>query len=142
MSFDPATGDPKPYPSHATQWRHYNGTTAWLFNPWTGVRRAAQDVGSDTFGYLIRPPGEPLVAAPETVVAPDQWLIRKRGYYYRPDRAGYTSSIAEAGRYSEAEAKAEAEIEPAIMQAIPLSQAFSESSENREMLRGERRGES
>jgi hypothetical protein len=66
MSFDPATGDPKPYPSHATQWRHYNGTTAWLFNPWTGVRRAAQDVGSDTFGYLIRPPGEPLVAAPET----------------------------------------------------------------------------
>ncbi len=55
-----------------------------------------------------------------------QWLIRKRGFYYRPNRAGYTSSAAEAGRYTEAEAKAEAAIEPAIMQAIPLSQAMDE----------------
>lgn len=69
MKFDPATGWSNPYPSHATQWRHHNGTTAWLFNPWTGDRRTAQDVGSDTFGYLIRPPGEPLVAAQETGVA-------------------------------------------------------------------------
>jgi hypothetical protein len=57
-----------------------------------------------------------------------QWLIRKRGYYYRPNRAGYTASVAEAGRYTEAEAKAEAAIEPAIMQAIPLWQALREVS--------------
>lgn len=51
-----------------------------------------------------------------------QWLIRKRGYYYRPDRAGYTANVAEAGRYTEEEAKQEAAIEPSIMQAIHVSQ--------------------
>ena len=56
MVVDPATGCEKPYPSHAAQWRKYNGTTAWLFNPWTGSRRLAEDVGSDTFGLLILPP--------------------------------------------------------------------------------------
>lgn len=53
MKYDPATGWSKPYPSHAAQWREYNGTTAWLFNPWTGDRRNAQDVGSDPFGLLV-----------------------------------------------------------------------------------------
>ena len=53
MKYDPATGWSKPYPSHAAQWREYNGTTAWLFNPWTGGRRNAQDVGSDPFGLLV-----------------------------------------------------------------------------------------
>lgn len=55
-----------------------------------------------------------------------EWLIRKRGYYYRPDRAGYTASVFEAGRYTEAEAKAEAAIEPSIMQAIPFAQALKD----------------
>ena len=50
-----------------------------------------------------------------------QWLIRKHGYYYRPNRAGYTSSIAEAGRYTEKEAKSEAAIEPEVMQAVRLT---------------------
>lgn len=54
MKFDPASGWSKPYPSHAAQWREHNGKTAWLFNPWTGERRNAQDVGSDPFGLLIR----------------------------------------------------------------------------------------
>jgi hypothetical protein len=45
---------------------------------------------------------------------PRDWLIRKRGYYYRPDRAGYTASWHEAGRYTEAEAKAEATVESSI----------------------------
>ena len=45
MKFDPATGDTKPYPSHAEQWREWHGYgTAWLFNPWTGARRSAGDV--------------------------------------------------------------------------------------------------
>lgn len=53
MKFDPATGAEKPYPSEAEQWRKYHGATAWLFNPWTGVRRLAEDVGSDPKGLLI-----------------------------------------------------------------------------------------
>jgi len=52
---------------------------------------------------------------------PREWLIRKRGYYYRPDRAGYTASVDEAGRYTEREAKAEATIEPRIMSAVHQS---------------------
>ena len=64
MKFDPATGEKKPYPSHADQWRGYHGAlTAWLFNPWTGIRRSAEEVGSDIVGDLIIPPGEPIYAA-------------------------------------------------------------------------------
>jgi hypothetical protein len=33
------------------------------------------------------------------------WLVKKCGYYWRPERAGYTDRIAEAGRYTEDEAK-------------------------------------
>ena len=62
MRFDPATGCPTPYPSHAQQWRDFNGAMAWLFNPWTGTRRHAADVGSDVYGTLIRPPDESLFA--------------------------------------------------------------------------------
>ena len=58
MKFDPATGEQRPYPSHADQWRKwYGGGTAWLFNPWTGQRRNARDVGSDVQGLLIAPAG-------------------------------------------------------------------------------------
>lgn len=56
MQYDPATGEQRPYPSHAGQWREYNGKqTAWLYNPWTGKRRNALDVGSDVCGLLISP---------------------------------------------------------------------------------------
>lgn len=57
MKFDPATGEERPYPSHANQWRNWHGTTAWLFDPWTGKRRNAYDVGSDVHGLLIAPAG-------------------------------------------------------------------------------------
>ena len=57
MKFDPATGEERPYPSHATQWRNWHGTAAWLFDPWTGKRRNAHDVGSDVHGLLIAPAG-------------------------------------------------------------------------------------
>jgi hypothetical protein len=73
MHFDPATCEQRPYPSHAAQWRKHCGPTAWLFNPWTGDRRDARDVGSDCFGHLILPPGEPLFASlrKERVIHPD-----------------------------------------------------------------------
>lgn len=64
MTHDPATGEPRPYPSHAGQWRMFHGyATAWLFNPWTGDRRSAGDVGSDTLGRAIVPRGEVVDAA-------------------------------------------------------------------------------
>lgn len=55
MRFDPASGREKPYPSHAEQWRKYHGKSAFLYNPWTGKKRDARDVGSDPFGLLIVP---------------------------------------------------------------------------------------
>ena len=57
MKFDPATGEERPYPSHAAQWRNWHGVAAWLFDPWTGKRRNAYDVGSDVHGLLIVPAG-------------------------------------------------------------------------------------
>ena len=54
MRYDPATGEEYPYPSHAKQWREWHGQrTAWLFDPWTGQRRDAGDVGSDIQGMAI-----------------------------------------------------------------------------------------
>lgn len=57
MKFDPATGEERPYPSHAAQWREWHGGTAWIFDPWTGRRRDARDVGGDVHGLLIAPAG-------------------------------------------------------------------------------------
>jgi hypothetical protein len=54
----------------------------------------------------------------------DDWVIKKRGAFYRPKRAGYTDDLAEAGRYTEAEAKAEAAIDPCIT-AHPLWEFFA-----------------
>jgi hypothetical protein len=63
MKYDPATGVPCPYPSHAEQWRVWHGKmVAWLYNPWTGSLRLAGDVGTDPYGQLILPPGEQLCA--------------------------------------------------------------------------------
>ena len=59
MKFDPATGEERPYPSHAAQCREWHGGTAWLFDPWTGRRRDARDVGGDVHGLLIVPAGSP-----------------------------------------------------------------------------------
>lgn len=55
MQFDPATGCVEPKPNTARDWRVYHGAAAWLFDPWTGRRRDARDVGSDVFGLLIVP---------------------------------------------------------------------------------------
>ena len=53
MKFCPATGVEKPYPSEANKYRLYHGKVAWLFNPYSGERRNALDVGSDCFGHAI-----------------------------------------------------------------------------------------
>ena len=62
MNFDPCSGTPEPYPSHAGQYREYHGEDAWLFNPWTGDKRKSLDVGSDVLGNGIRVESEPLYA--------------------------------------------------------------------------------
>jgi len=41
-----------------------------------------------------------------------EWLILKNGYFYRPNRSGYTQKKAAAGRYTRAEADREAAVEP------------------------------
>lgn len=58
MIYDPGFGNEKPWPSHAGQWRKWNGRCAWVFNPWTGVARYPQDIGTDPFGELILTPEE------------------------------------------------------------------------------------
>lgn len=65
LKFDPATGNEKPYPSHPEQYRKFHGQVAWVFNPFTGERRDARDIGSDTFGLMIEAP-----AANDAGVAP------------------------------------------------------------------------
>lgn len=70
MKFDPATGEARPYPSHAEQWRLYHGfCTAWLFNPWDGDRRGAGAVGTDPLGRAIVPPSEAARPSPIRVDA-------------------------------------------------------------------------
>lgn len=53
MKFDPVTGESEPYPSHPDQYRAWHGKVAWLYNPFSGTKRDARDVGSDVFGFLI-----------------------------------------------------------------------------------------
>ena len=59
MIYDPATGDHRPYPSQADQYRNFHGNLAWLCNPWTGEDRTPADIGSDVFGVLIVPERKP-----------------------------------------------------------------------------------
>lgn len=47
-----------------------------------------------------------------------EWLIRKDGYFYRPNCQGYTTRKIEAGRYTKAKAEAEASVEPWHMSAV------------------------
>jgi hypothetical protein len=50
--------------------------------------------------------------------SPREWLIRKGIYFYRPGKSGYTAVKSQAGRYTELDARREAEIEPWHMDAI------------------------
>jgi hypothetical protein len=42
---------------------------------------------------------------PETAPEPRNYLLRKRGLWWRPDFSGYTSHFWDAGRYTKSEAK-------------------------------------
>ena len=52
----------------------------------------------------------------------EPWVIRKSGYFYRPNRCGYTQEVHAAGHYTRDEAEAEARVEPETMSAHPLSE--------------------
>lgn len=70
MTFDPMDGMREVYPSEAKQYRKWHGPVAWLFNPYTGEKRNAHDVGSDPTGFLILAPGQVLKSAtPSTIKA-------------------------------------------------------------------------
>lgn len=47
------------------------------------------------------------------------WLIKKRGYYYRPNWCGYTANAAEAGRYTRSQADRQAAVEPENFTIVP-----------------------
>jgi hypothetical protein len=92
MQFDPAHGVERPYPSHAEQWRKYHGHMAWLFNPWTGTRRLAGDVGSDAFGLLVVPPDEPVPASNAPLESTE---ARYRDLLNRLGVQGHDGAVAE-----------------------------------------------
>ena len=96
MVYDPADCSREPYPSHAEQWRTYHGNAAWLFNPWTGNQRNAGDVGSDPFGHLIVPPGEPVRPSEEDV------LREARAKAYMDNQPFYEAALACAGKVATA----------------------------------------
>lgn len=54
----------------------------------------------------------------------DRWVLIKRGFYYRPNDAGYTDNILNAGIYTEEEAKERAydhgDNDRVIMERAPL----------------------
>lgn len=53
MIYDPATNCDNPYPSEANQYREYHPNKAWLYNPYTGESRKAEDVADDLFGKKL-----------------------------------------------------------------------------------------
>lgn len=56
--------------------------------------------------------------SPRDVSGAREWLIRKDGYFYRPNKSGYTTKKHEAGRYEREDAEQEARIEPWHMKAV------------------------
>jgi hypothetical protein len=54
--FDPQNGSRYPFPSSAEHYRRFHGEVAWLYNPWSGVKRHPKDIATDLQGLLIREP--------------------------------------------------------------------------------------
>lgn len=78
MTHCPAFGTPleEHHPKVATEWRERYGALAWLYSPWGGSKRHPSDVGLDTFGVLLIPPGEPIQVS--------EWLMEDSGPYHDP----------------------------------------------------------
>lgn len=91
MKFDPASGEERPYPSHAAQYREYHGGVAWLFNPWTGTPRDARDIGSDVFGCLIVLPTSPSCIEGR-LIQPNQSVYAYSGWWSLPRSCRYLSA--------------------------------------------------
>lgn len=72
------------------------------------------------------------------MVEPREWLIRKDGYFYRPNCAGYTTSKFEAGRYTKSEAEREAAVEPWHMKAIHQDDVEDDPVSSRVRMDGEK----
>ena len=83
LKFDPASGTENPYPSHPEQYRKFHGQVAWVFNPFTGVRRDARDIGSDTFGMLIEAPAANDVGAALAKLEWSQTLLDGKTVTYK-----------------------------------------------------------
>ena len=64
-----------------------------------------------------------------------RWLIRKGSYWYRPRRSGYTNHKFDAGRYTLAEAEAEAGVEPWHMSAVHEDDVPEDSPVDAEVYR-------
>lgn len=77
-----------------------------MSNPTDAKGLVSTDTEAEALAALnrIRPKSEGL----------DAWLIKKGGYWYRPNCSGYTTEKASAGRYTEAKAKSEACVDPDI----------------------------
>ncbi|MBL4838910.1 MAG: hypothetical protein JKY34_15185 [Kordiimonadaceae bacterium] len=63
----------------------------------------------------------------------EQYLLRKRGVYYRPHSRGYTALIQNAGLYSEEEALHLSL--PGVVEAIPVSAVRSHIVDEIEQLK-------
>lgn len=72
MSFDPVTGQSFSNPVDVNDYRIAYGKLAWLFNPWTGTKRDARDIGDDVLGLAIRIPNKKLQSSktPSTMIGP------------------------------------------------------------------------
>jgi len=59
------------------------------------------------------------------------YLIKKGSCFYRPNKQGYTSFKFDAGRYTKADAEAEAAIEPWHMKAIHQDEVPDDTAPDR-----------
>lgn len=101
LLYNPATGSPFPDFSSAPtaeQFRKDEGAIAWIYNPWTRVKRDPRDIGSDVYGHLIVPPQE------EGELSEEELIVRrtmkkclwKAVWYGSDDKRGY-NIFTEAG---------------------------------------------
>ena len=55
MKYDPCDGMLAPNPNIVSDWRVFNASATWQYNPWTGQQRDECDIESDPTGEYIVP---------------------------------------------------------------------------------------